>query len=102
MAAAFMNKPLTSFYTGRARNSELCSVESNLFNKQNYRFSANSLAFVKKSISIDSNIKNNGIVCKAVSVQPQTEIEGLNIAEDVTQVGRAFLCVLLFFNSIFR
>ncbi|XP_022859451.1 cysteine synthase, chloroplastic/chromoplastic-like isoform X2 [Olea europaea var. sylvestris] len=86
MAAAFMNKPLTSFYTGRARNSELCSVESNLFNKQNYRFSANSLAFVKKSISIDSNIKNNGIVCKAVSVQPQTEIEGLNIAEDVTQL----------------
>jgi len=26
------------------------------------------------------------VVCKAVSVKPQTEIEGLNIAEDVTQV----------------
>ena len=25
--------------------------------------------------------------CKAVSVKPQTEIEGLNIAEDVTQVN---------------
>jgi len=27
------------------------------------------------------------VVCKAVSVKPQTEIEGLNIAEDVTQVS---------------
>ncbi|KDP35151.1 hypothetical protein JCGZ_10685 [Jatropha curcas] len=34
----------------------------------------------KKCASVPS------IVCKAVSVKPQTEIEGLNIAEDVTQL----------------
>ncbi|RVW74720.1 Cysteine synthase, chloroplastic/chromoplastic [Vitis vinifera] len=40
------------------------------------------------------NLKNNqrgkvsfSVVCKAVSVKPQTDVEGLNIAEDVTQVS---------------
>ena len=32
------------------------------------------------------------VVCKAVSVKPDTEIEGLNIADDVTQVS--FLCFI--------
>lgn len=36
---------------------------------------------------------SSSVVCKAVSVQPKTEIEGLNIAEDVTQVSK----VLIFF-----
>ena len=40
------------------------------------------------------NLRNNqrgkdafSVVCKAVSVKPQTDVEGLNIAEDVTQVS---------------
>lgn len=32
------------------------------------------------------------VVCKAVSDKPDTEIEGLNIADDVTQVS--FLCFI--------
>lgn len=37
------------------------------------------------------------VVCKAVSVQSETEIEGLNIAEDVTQVKMIVNGPLLFF-----
>lgn len=37
------------------------------------------------------------VTCKAVSVTPQTEIEGLNIAEDVTQVISYFLVLFFFF-----
>lgn len=36
----------------------------------------------------------NSVVCKAVSVKSQTEIEGLNIAEDVTQVSEILSCEL--------
>ncbi|XP_073128224.1 cysteine synthase, chloroplastic/chromoplastic isoform X3 [Henckelia pumila] len=38
------------------------------------------------SVSNTSKRSKGKIVCKAVSVEPQTEIEGLNIAEDVTQL----------------
>ncbi|XP_073003457.1 cysteine synthase-like [Typha latifolia] len=47
-------------------------------------FSARSL---KANLSlIPSRCRRLPVVCKAVSMKPQTEIEGLNIAEDVTQL----------------
>lgn len=53
------------------------------------------MGFSSKSFNSIINIDNcrsiNGskskIVCEAISVQPQTAIEGLNIAEDVAHVG---------------
>lgn len=33
------------------------------------------------------SLRAGSVVCNSVSVKPQTEIEGLNIAEDVTQVS---------------
>lgn len=36
---------------------------------------------------------SSSVVCKAVPVQLQTEIEGLNIAEDVTQVSQVFIFI---------
>ncbi|XP_030471727.2 cysteine synthase [Syzygium oleosum] len=46
---------------------------------------------LKRSVGNFSTSSSSGfaVACKAVSVKPQTEIEGLNIAEDVTQlIGR--------------
>jgi cysteine synthase A len=40
-----------------------------------------------KSVSYSASSSSSPVVCKAVSVkQPETEIEGLNIAGNVTQV----------------
>lgn len=48
-----------------------------------------------KRVSLSGSASS--VVCKAVSVKPQTEIEGLNIAEDVSQVWLSFFG--LFYGS---
>lgn len=75
--ASFINNPLTS----------LCNTKSeanNLFKISPLR--AQSLGFSKFNGS--RKVAFPSVVCKAVSVptKSSTEIEGLNIAEDVTQV----------------
>ncbi|PKA55944.1 Cysteine synthase, chloroplastic/chromoplastic [Apostasia shenzhenica] len=42
-------------------------------------------------VSATSNSSYFPVVCKAVSLKPATEIEGLNIAEDVTQTPMVYL-----------
>ncbi|GMP55064.1 hypothetical protein CsSME_00020002 [Camellia sinensis var. sinensis] len=90
--ASLINNPLRPLYKSKSKfisnsNSELCP-EIRFSNRCGVGFS---------SLSLD----NSGrvcfpIVCKAVSVTPQTQIEGLNIAEDVTQVSHS----LLFFTLV--
>ncbi|KAI3959943.1 hypothetical protein MKX01_030234, partial [Papaver californicum] len=40
---------------------------------------------LRKSSPPSKQLSQSSVVCKAVSVKPSTEIEGLNIAEDVSQ-----------------
>ncbi|CAK9149355.1 unnamed protein product [Ilex paraguariensis] len=71
--ASLINKPLTSVYSSKA---ELC-LEARFLKR--WRPGLTYLSLKK------SNNVCFPIVCKAVSVQPQTEVKGLNIAEDVSQ-----------------
>ncbi|KAL0368695.1 UNVERIFIED_CONTAM: Cysteine synthase, chloroplastic/chromoplastic [Sesamum calycinum] len=85
--ASVVNKPFTSLCA--ANKSDLRSPE--LFVGQRCRIggrrSGNSVRIASNAVVSRKNRDSDyGIVCKAVSVEPQTEIEGLNIAEDVTQV----------------
>ncbi|KAL6578189.1 hypothetical protein OROMI_010517 [Orobanche minor] len=85
--ATLVNRPLTSLCT--ANKLDLLSPEF-LFGKRcriPARKTGNSVKIVSNGVVFRKFYDNDrGIVCKAVSVEPRTEIEGLNIAEDVTQL----------------
>lgn len=65
--ASLINKPLTSVY----------STKSDLFLKRNC-FKPNFLNLKKPFVT--------SIVCKAVTTTPDSQVQALNIADDVTQV----------------
>ncbi|KAL7145646.1 hypothetical protein ABFS83_07G099900 [Erythranthe nasuta] len=72
--------PLTSLFTA-VDKSELCSPEFSAAGRCRFRsrkWACNS--------SISTGYGNGGIVCKAAYVEPRAVIEGLSIAEDVSQL----------------
>ncbi|KAL6527159.1 hypothetical protein OROGR_016249 [Orobanche gracilis] len=84
--ASLVNRPVTSLCT--AYKLDLLSPDF-LFGKRcsiPARKTGNRVKIVSNGVVYRKFYDNDrGIVCKAVSVEPRTEIEALNIAEDVTQ-----------------
>ena len=86
MASASMINSLISPLCNSGAKSDVFFLNSSANSRCQTLGRISSLKSKKNNLYGAVSSSSVSVVCKAVSVKPQTEIEGLNIAEDVTQV----------------